>query len=304
MRAILSGEPDERKAMTETLIGDALRLVLAPNPSAMTERGTNTWIVGRGEVAVIDPGPVDEGHLAAILAALEPGERVSHIVVTHAHRDHSGLAPALSAATGAKVWAFGTAYDGRHPQMAALGPLGPGGEGIDAGFVPDRRLGDAEAVGGPGWELEAIHTPGHLGNHLCLAWGALCFTGDHVMGWSSSVISPPEGDMTAYMASLGRLQARTWRAFLPGHGAVVEDPAGRLAELVAHRRRREAEILAVLAEGPHSVTALARRIYSTTPPALLAAAERNTLAHLIDLVERKLVSHENSTDMETPFRRL
>lgn len=289
--------------MTELLIGGQVRRVLAPNPSAMTGPGTNTWIVGRGAVAVIDPGPQDARHLSEILAALNPGERVGHIVVTHAHRDHSALAPALAQATGAPVWAFGTARDGIRPAMAALELEETGGEGVDAAFVPDRTLADGQRIAGTGWELEAIHTPGHQGNHLCLAWGDLCFTGDHVMGWSSSIVSPPEGDMAAYMDSLARLQQQAWRAFLPGHGAIIDAPASRLDELVAHRRGREAEILAVLAERQADLAALARRIYTTTPPALLPAAERNILAHLIDLEARNLVRHEGRLGRATVFGR-
>jgi glyoxylase-like metal-dependent hydrolase (beta-lactamase superfamily II) len=274
--------------MTEDPMTD-LRHVIAPNPSAMTERGTNTWIVGRGEVAVIDPGPAIPVHLDAILAALTPGERVTHILVTHAHLDHSALAPSLSARTGAPVLAFGSARDGISPAMLALGLAGTGGEGLDAGFAPDERLGDGDVIEGPGWRLQAIHTPGHLGSHLCFAWGAACFTGDHVMGWSTSLVSPPEGDMGAYMASLGRLGQREWSRFLPGHGTTVRDPATRLAALTEHRHGREAQILAALAGGSCTPAALARAIYTDLPAPLLPAAERNVLAHLLDLAERSLV---------------
>lgn len=279
-----------------------VRRVLAPNPSAMTAQGTNTWIVGRGAVAVIDPGPDDTRHLEAILSALEPGERVSHILVTHAHRDHSGLAPALATRTGAPVLAFGGATDGMRPTMASRGLTGDGGEGIDAGFAPDLRLGDGAVVEGPGWRLEALHTPGHLGNHLCFAMDDLCFTGDHVMGWSTSIVSPPEGDMTAYMASLATLAHRRWSTFLPGHGPDVTDPAHRLAELAAHRRQREHDILGALGDGPADATTIARRLYTAIPLALLGAAERNVLAHLLDLEERKLVAAEGAPDRQTPFR--
>jgi glyoxylase-like metal-dependent hydrolase (beta-lactamase superfamily II) len=279
-----------------------VRRVLAPNPSAMTAQGTNTWIVGRGAVAVIDPGPDDARHLEAILSALEPGERVSHILVTHAHRDHSGLAPALAARTGAPVLAFGGATDGMRPTMAARGLTGDGGEGIDAGFAPDLRLGDGAVVEGSGWRLEALHTPGHLGNHLCFAMDDLCFTGDHVMGWSTSIVSPPEGDMTAYMASLAELARRRWSAFLPGHGPDVADPAQRLAELAGHRRQRERDILSALEDGPADAGGIALRLYTATPPALMRAAERNVLAHLLDLEERMLVAADAAPGRDTPFR--
>lgn len=284
-----------------------LRLVLAPNPSPMTFHGTNTFILGEGAVAVIDPGPDHPGHLAAILAALAPGERIGHILVTHSHLDHSPLARRLAVATGAPVLAFGGATAGRSATMSALaesGELG-GGEGIDADFRPDLTLADGAVVEGAGWRLRAIHTPGHLGNHLCfaadLSGGAVIFTGDHVMGWSTSLVSPPDGDMGAFLASLARLGREPARRYYPAHGAPVDEPARRLAELIDHRRSREAQILAALADGPSDASHLARRIYDTTPPALLPAAERNVLAHLIDLAERRLVSPSGPLGADSLF---
>ncbi|EPX76181.1 MBL fold metallo-hydrolase [Salipiger mucosus] len=273
----------------ETL-APGLRRIVAPNPSPMTLRGTNTYLLGTRGVAVIDPGPDDSSHLDAIRAALHPGARVTHIVVTHAHRDHSALAPALAAVTGAPVLAFGDARAGRSPVMEALargGAIG-GGEGVDAGFAPDERMEDGAVLEGADWQLEAIHTPGHFGNHLALAWGDTLFTGDLVMGWSTSLVSPPDGDLTAFMASLDRLRARPWRVMHPGHGAPVADPAARLDALLAHRRSREAEIRAALDEGPATASALASRIYADIPAALHPAAARNVLAHLIDLTARGL----------------
>jgi hydroxyacylglutathione hydrolase len=259
-----------------------LRHLRAPNPSPMTGSGTNSYIVGSGRVAVIDPGPNDPRHLAALLAALEPGEAVSHILVTHAHADHSALARPLAQATGAPVLAFGGVMRAASADM-------DGGEGIDRRFAPDRHLADGEVVTGDDWALQVLHTPGHLHDHISLAWGDLCFTGDHVMGWSTSLVSPPEGDMGAYMASLERLAALPWRRFYPGHGDAVDDPAARLAELAAHRRRREAQILACLRTGPQTPATLTAAVYHDTPPHLLAAAKRNVLAHLLDLTSRKLV---------------
>jgi hydroxyacylglutathione hydrolase len=267
-------------------IEPGLRLVRAANASPMTEAGTNTWIVGEGAVAVIDPGPADPGHLSAILAAVR-GERVAAIVVTHAHLDHSALAPELAAATGAPVAAFGPAQAGRSPLMVRLAEDGlAGGEGVDAAFVPDVRLSEGQTVSGPDWALSAIHTPGHFAGHLCLAWGDRLFTGDHVMGWAPSLVSPPDGDMGAYLAALERLSQRRWSRFFPGHGAPVDDPAARLAALTAHRRGREAQVLAALAPGPLHLPALVAAVYADTPAALHPAAARNALAHLIDLWER------------------
>lgn len=264
----------------------ALRQVLAPNPSPMTGPGTTTFLLGRGEVLAIDPGPDLPGHLAAILAALGPQERLTTILVTHPHLDHSALAPRLAAATGAEVLGFGPAGAGRSATMAALAAAGlPGGsEGVDTAFRPHRRLTGGERLDLAGAPLEVIHTPGHMAEHLCLAWGDVLFTGDHVMGWAPSLVSPPDGDMADYLASLDRLAARRWRLMLPAHGAAISDPAARLAELSAHRRQRAGQILAALAAGPAPLEALTARVYRDTDPRLLPAAARNTLAHLIDLI--------------------
>lgn len=268
-------------------IEPGLRCVLAPNPSPLTGAGTNTWIVGEGAVAVIDPGPRDARHLSALMAALQTGERVAQIVVTHAHLDHSALAPDLSARTGAPVLGFGPAEAGRSATMARLAAQGltGGGEGVDTGFSPAEVLADGDGVEGDGWRLTALHTPGHFAGHLCLAWGERLFSGDLVMGWATSLVSPPDGDMAGYMASLLRLAQGRWRRFYPGHGAPVEDPAARIAELVAHRRGREAAILTALGQGPLTLGALTSRVYADTPPALHPAAARNALAHLIALCE-------------------
>jgi glyoxylase-like metal-dependent hydrolase (beta-lactamase superfamily II) len=265
-----------------------LRLLRAPNPSPMTHTGTNTWILGTGAVAVIDPGPDDPGHVDAILGALGPGERVSHILVTHAHRDHAPAARLLAAETGAPVLAAGSLAARRRPVMARLAAegLAGGGEGVDTGFEPDIVLEEGARIDGEGWALAVLATPGHTADHLTFAWGDAAFTGDHVMGWASSLISPPDGDVTSFRASCRRLAARAWRVFYPGHGAPVADPAARLAWLLAHRDEREAQILAALARGgPATPSALARAIYTETPPDLLPAAERNVLAHLIALAE-------------------
>lgn len=280
--------PIGKAAPAPAALPGRLRRVLAGNPSPMTGPGTWTDIVGSGEVAVIDPGPALEGHLQAVLAALDPGERVAVILVTHAHLDHSALAPALSRATGAPVLAFGTATAGRSPAMQRLveGGLRSGGEGLDLAFTPDRRLADGEIISGSDWSLRAVHTPGHLGGHLCLAWEEVLFAGDHVMGWAPSLVSPPDGDMGAYMASLARLARQEWRLMLPTHGDPVADPAARLAELTAHRRAREAQVAGALRRGPVPLDAVTAAVYRDLAPALLPAARRNALAHLIDLAER------------------
>lgn len=280
-----------------------LRRVLAPNPSPMTFHGTNTYILGEGRVAVIDPGPASPPHLRAILAALRRGETVSHVLVTHAHLDHSPLARPLAEATGAPVLAFGAADAGRSDLMRELSDAGltGGGEGVDTGFHPDESLADGDVIDGAGWSIRAIHTPGHFGNHLCLAWEKALFSGDHVMGWATSLVSPPDGDMGAYMASLERLAALPSRVFYPGHGAPVTDPTARIADLAAHRRGREAQILAALSDGPADAATLARRIYTDTPPALLPAAARNVFAHLLDLWQRGHVACDGTPAFALPF---
>lgn len=266
-----------------------LRRVLAPNPSPMTFRGTNTYLLGRSEIAVIDPGPDDPAHLEAILGALTRGQRITAILVTHSHLDHSPLARPLAQATGAPVLASGPSDWGRRPAMQALAEAGVvgGGEGVDLAFRPDRRIGEGDMVSGDGWTVEVLHTPGHMANHLAFAWNRALFSGDLVMGWATSLISPPDGDLTAFMTSVARLGARGDRVHYPGHGDPVADPAARCAELLAHRRTREAQIREALA-GLEAASAaeLAARIYTDVPRALLPAAERNVLAHLIDLVER------------------
>jgi hydroxyacylglutathione hydrolase len=284
--------------MTET-VAPSVRRVLAPNPSPFTGAGTNTWLVGDRRLAVIDPGPEDARHLDAILRAAGRG-RITAIVVTHAHADHTGLARRLADATGAPVHAFGDARAGLDPAIAALGDLG-GGEGVDAGFAPDVILPDGGVVADEGWRLTALHTPGHMGNHIALAMGDLLFSGDHAMGWATSIVSPPEGDMGAYMASLDRLIARGPVRLLPGHGGPVADGAARLAALRDHRRAREAAIRAALAAGAHTPAAIVAAVYADVPPALHPAALRNVLAHLIDLVQRDLAEAPEGLAPDAPF---
>ncbi|MFK7874832.1 MAG: MBL fold metallo-hydrolase [Paracoccaceae bacterium] len=262
-----------------------LRRIVAPNPSPMTYRGTNTYILGQHGLAVIDPGPDSNDHLDAILAAVQPGQHITHIIVTHTHLDHSPLARPLSQATGAQIYAFGTATAGRSAVMSRLAQhdLIGGGEGIDSAFRPDHTVADQDIISGDGWALRVLHTPGHIGNHISLGWNDACFTADHVMGWASSLVSPPDGDLTDFMASCEKLMQQAWRVFYPGHGDCVTDTAARMTWLIRHRQAREASILAELNQTPSTAQDLAKKIYTETPPALLGAATRNVLAHLIDL---------------------
>lgn len=268
-----------------------VRRVLAPNPSPMTYHGTNSYLVGTGDVALIDPGPNIAAHGAALIAALNKGERITHILVTHAHLDHSPLARPLAEALGVRIYAYGPASAGRSPQMQALAEAGlvAGGEGIDTAFTPDVALADTESLTHGDWALTALHTPGHLSNHLCFGFGDMLFSGDHVMGWASSLVSPPDGDMAAYMNSTRRLAALDWSVIHSGHGDPISDPAARLAYLIQHRHDREAAILAELACTPATIPCLTESLYADTPPALHPAAQRNVLAHLLDLVQRDRV---------------
>ena len=291
--------------LAETL-ENGVRRIVAPNPSPMTYRGTNTYIVGTRDLAVIDPGPKSDTHLQAILDAVGADQKITHIIVTHTHLDHSPLARSLAAATGATILAFGDATAGRSDAMKALAASGMvgGGEGIDVDFQPDQTVEDGDFIKGSDWQLEVIHTPGHIGNHICLSWNDLCFTADHVMGWASSLVSPPDGDLTDFMESCAKLEDYDWRVFYPGHGAAINDPSERLDWLIDHRLNREAAILDLLEDAPATARELAKAIYTDTPPALLGAATRNVLAHLIDLVGQTEISAIGAVSEDAQFLRL
>lgn len=277
--------------MAETLppdpgLGKAkLRRVLAPNPSAMTYTGTQSYLLGQGAVVLIDPGPDSAAHAQAILAALRPGERIVAILLTHSHADHVAGLARMQALTGAESLGFGPSGAWRSDRMRALVARGlpDRGEGHWPGYAPDRTLADGQVIAPAGFAIEVLHTPGHTGCSLCFAVGDQLFTGDLVMGWASSLIAPPDGDVGDYLASLDRLAARKWARAHPGHGPAIEDPAARIADLARHRRQREAQVLAALAQGHAHVPALTRAIYTDTAPALLPAAAENVLAHLIAL---------------------
>ncbi len=276
-----------------TELEPGLRQVLAPNPSPMTYRGTNTYILGDGAVCVIDPGPALPAHLSAILGALAPGEWVEKILVTHSHLDHSPLAKPLAAATGAPILAAGPSDWGRSRVMARLAALGGvgGGEGVDPDFAPDEPLREGDQVTGDWGAIEVLETPGHMANHLSFTWQGALFSGDLIMGWSTSLVSPPDGDMGAFMRSVRRLAVREDRIYYAGHGDPVEAPQARAEALISHRQGREHQILDALSRGGGGTAAeLAQNIYTDLAPALLPAAARNVLAHLIDLEERNLVS--------------
>ena len=257
--------------------------VLAPNPSPFTFTGTQTHLVGTTELAVIDPGPDEPAHLEALLALIA-GRPVTAIVVTHHHRDHSPATRPLQAATGAPIVGAAPVF------VSEDGPRADAA--FDRDYRPDRILTEGDTVTGDGWTLQAIATPGHTSNHLSFALpetGAL-FAGDHVMGWSTTVVSPPDGDMTAYMASLEKLLGREDRVYYPGHGDRIDKPQRLVRGLLGHRKQREGQILRLLADGPQPIAAMVGRMYVGLDPRLLPAAERSVLAHLYDLRGRGLVS--------------
>jgi glyoxylase-like metal-dependent hydrolase (beta-lactamase superfamily II) len=265
-----------------------VRRVLAPNPSPYTFTGTQTYVVGMADgpdCAVIDPGPDEPAHIAAILAAVG-SRKILAIMCTHTHRDHSPAAAPLAAATGAPIV-------GCAPLMLQVaGPRSD--EAFDPTYAPDRVLADGEGMRGTGWTLTAVATPGHTSNHLCFALkesGAL-FTGDHVMGWSTSVVIPPDGDMGAYMASLDKLMAREDVRYHSAHGAAIEKPRQLVRGMIGHRRQREAQILRLLGEQSRPVSGFLPEMYKGLDARLIPAAEMSVTAHLLDLEKRALAARD------------
>jgi len=293
-----------RNAEHDPAYGEAVQLaplvqrVTAANPSPFTFAGTGTYIVGRKRVAVIDPGPDDAAHVTALLRALE-GRTVTHICVTHTHSDHSPASRALAAATGASIFGFGP-----HPPIDAArvgsGPAAVEEEPGDWAFIPDVTLTHGDVLAGDGWTLECLHTPGHISNHLCfaLAEDRGLFTGDHVMGWSSTIIPPPDGNLGDYLRSLQLLIDRgdRDRAYWPTHGPAITSPVRYARALLAHRHHRTAQILECLGDGPATIPELVARMYTDTPKMLHPAAERSVLAHLIHLCEQRRASSEPAPD--------
>jgi glyoxylase-like metal-dependent hydrolase (beta-lactamase superfamily II) len=274
------------EALTTEAVHPLVRRVLAHNPSAFTYTGTQTHIVGHGEVAVIDPGPDLPEHVEAILKAVE-GERIVAIVCTHTHRDHSPAARPLAAATGAPI--VGCA------PIVVTGDSGGMEASFDLDHAPDRVMREGDSVSGPGWTLEAIATPGHTSNHLCFALpeAKALFTGDHVMGWSTSVVVPPDGDMGAYLLSLEKLVPREQdEIYFPAHGDPVTRPQRLVRSMIGHRRQRENQILRLLGEQPQSISQMVSSMYVGLDPRLEKAAGASVLAHLLDLDARGRVAAE------------
>jgi glyoxylase-like metal-dependent hydrolase (beta-lactamase superfamily II) len=286
--------------VAETL-SPLVRRVVARNASPFTFKGTGTYVIGHGKVAVIDPGPDLADHVEALLGALR-GESVTHIAITHTHLDHSPAAAALKRATGARTFGYGRHGSGRADDRGGVG--GTTEEGGDHQFVPDETLREGDTIAGPGWHLAAVETPGHTSNHLCFALEEerTLFTGDHVMGWSTSVITPPDGDMGAYLRSLDKLLRRADALYRPTHGPEIPDPLPFVASFIAHRHERSDAILARLAAGDDSIAAIVHAVYVGLDPRLTAAAGRSVLAHLIQLAEDGRVACDGPPSLGAKFR--
>lgn len=281
-------------------VADGVQRLTAPNPSPFTFHGTNTYIVGQKSVCVIDPGPDNDAHFEALMAALE-GREVTHIAVSHTHRDHSPLARRLKDATGAVIVAEGP----HHPARPLFeGEVNPFAESSDTDFVPDRALADGETVQGDGWRLTAVHTPGHTANHAAFALEdtGILFSADHVMAWATSIVAPPDGAMSDYMASLDRLLERNDRLYLPGHGGPVTEPPAFVRALRTHRRLRERSVLERIRKGDRLIADMVKVIYATTDPRLHGAAALSVLAHIEDLVEKGLISTDGPPKLSGEYR--
>lgn len=279
---------------TPAIISPLVRRVVARNPSMFTLHGTGTYIIGRGKVAIIDPGPDLSEHVTALLQAVQ-NETVTDILITHTHIDHSPATRAVKAATGAKTWGFGphgASGDGTQVE-----------EGADREFTPDNRIGDGDIVSEDGWTLEAIHTPGHTSNHLCLALKEenIMFSGDHVMGWSTSVISPPDGDMGDYLQSLRKLIPREELRYWPTHGPAIENPRPFVKAFINHREERESQIQACLADGLIKIPDIVERLYTNVDSRLHRAAGRSVLAHLIHMVHTSRAKCETQPDINALY---
>ena len=278
-------------------VAPGIRRIVANNPGPYTFLGTNTYVVGNGQVAIIDPGPADERHLKAIAAATR-GESLTHILVTHSHHDHCDSARALQTLLGGEIGAFGPTGTPRGAGAPSLGD-----SFVDAAFVPDRRLGDGDTIKGKDFSLDVLHMPGHSPDHLCFALVGkrIVFTGDHVMGWNTTVIAPPEGNMVSFLASLERLMQRHDKMFLPGHGGRIQTPQRVVKAYIMHRKWREQTILACLEEGVNTIPRIVDRLYGPLDAELKEAAALSVLAHLEHLINRELVSAEGQPGLSSAF---
>jgi glyoxylase-like metal-dependent hydrolase (beta-lactamase superfamily II) len=285
---------------TVDTVAPGVRRVMADNPGPFTFKGTMSYIVGKGEVAIIDPGPDDPAHVEALLEAVR-NETVTAIFVTHTHRDHSPATPAVKHATGATVYAEGPHRAARPLHIGEHNPLDSSG---DRDFMPDVRLKDGETVSGDGWTIEAVATPGHTANHMTYALKQqnLLFSGDHVMGWATSIVAPPDGAMSDYMNSLAKLARRGEALYLPGHGSAIKDAPRFVNYYILHRKAREASILRRLGKGETDIPSIVRAVYIGIDPRLTGAAGLSVLAHMEDLVARRLVATDGQPAIDGVYR--
>lgn len=281
-------------------VAPGVRAIVADNPSPHTFKGTMSYIVGRGQVAIIDPGPDDAAHVAALLDAVR-GETVTHIFVTHTHRDHSPAAAKIKAATGAHVLAEGPHRLARPLHTGEMRRLDAS---ADMDFRPDIALGDGDTVSARGWTLQAVTTPGHTANHMAFVFkeANLLFAGDHVMAWSTTIVAPPDGAMTDYMASLHKLAHRSEPLYLSGHGAPVRNAPRYVQYLIRHRQAREASILHRLGKGEADIPTIVRAVYIGLDPRLVGSAALSVLAHLEELVARGAVRTEGPPSISGTYR--
>jgi len=277
-----------------------VRRVMANNPGPFTFKGTLSYIIGRGKVAIVDPGPDDEAHIHALLDAVR-NETVTAIFVTHTHRDHSPAMPAIKAATGATVYAEGPHRAARPLHIGEHNPLDAS---ADRDFRPDVALKDGEVVAGDGWTIEAVTTPGHTANHMAYAFKEknMLFAGDHVMAWATSIVAPPDGAMSDYMTSLQKLANRGESIYFPGHGPAIDDASRFVNYYILHRKAREASILHRLAKGETDIPTIVRAIYIGIDPRLTGAAGLSVLAHMEDLVTRGLVETDGQPAIDGTYR--
>jgi glyoxylase-like metal-dependent hydrolase (beta-lactamase superfamily II) len=277
-----------------------VRRVMADNPGPFTFKGTMSYIIGRGKVAIVDPGPADDKHIAALLDAVR-NETVTHIFVTHTHRDHSPAVPAIKAATGATVYAEGPHRTARPLRIGEQKRLDSSG---DLDFRPDVMLKDGEVVTGDGWSVEAITTPGHCANHMAYALKGTdaLFAGDHVMGWATTIVAPPDGALSDYMASLNKLAKRPEQIYFPGHGPAIKEATRFVNYLILHRKAREDSIVHRLGKGETDIPSIVRASYIGIDPRLIGAAGLSVLAHLEDLVTRGVVATNGAPALDGVYR--